>query len=182
MRLLKTAMVLGVLVVMPPLTQAAEPAMVAGCTGFRFNLDHELKLFSAEPEKIEAASGPEAKMLEPDTLYVASLDNQSAVRFVVAPDKVTVAEGSYAGLFQVSTGRAGRMRVTLDEAAWIDVIDKGRALTSIQHTGSHDCKLLRKSVEFAVEPGSKPVIQISGSTDKEIRLAISLPAAGAGAK
>lgn len=177
MRLLKTAMLLGTLVAMPSLVQAAEPAMVAGCTGFRFNLDHELKLFSASPKKIEAASGPEATMLEVDTLYVASLNNQSAVRFVVAPDKLTVADGSYAGLFQVATGQASRLRVTLDEAAWIDVIDKGRSLQSMQHTGSHDCKLLRKSVEFALEPDSRPVIQISGSTDKEIRLAISLPAA-----
>lgn len=176
MRLLKTAIVLGVLAATAPQGQAAEPAMVSGCTGFRFNLDHELKLFAAEPRKIEAPSGHEPAKLEAETLYTARLKPQAEVHFQVAPEKVMVADGSYAGSFQIDTGRSGRMRVTLDEAAWIDVVNEGRPLPSVQHTGSHDCRLLRKSVEFALEPGSRPVIQISGSTDQEIRLAVSFPA------
>ena len=174
MRLLKTAIMLGVLVAAAPLGQAAEPAMVAGCSGFRFDLDHELKLFATDPQKIDVSSGP--ARIEGETLYAALLKPQADVHFKVAPEKLMVADGSYAGLFQIDAGRFARLRVTLSEAAWVDVIDDdGRPLQSVQHTGSHDCKLLRKSVEFAIEPG-RPIIQISGSTVQEIRLAVSVPA------
>lgn len=145
-----------------------------GCTGFRFNLDRELELFAGAPSKLvareTASTAPEAALAR---LYSVQLLPQSQIKFVVAPDHPTVADGSYAGVLRVRSAQSGKLRVTLDEAAWIDVVAGDMPIISSDHNGSAACKLLRKSVEFPVTAGKELLLQISGSTVAAIKLAMT---------
>jgi hypothetical protein len=94
------------------------------------------------------------------------------VRLASPPGKTTVVDGSYAGLLKLPPVSSGTLRVTLNEAAWIDVVDGTHVLESVRHTGSHGCSLVRKSVEFSVRHERPLLLQISGSTEGSIALAV----------
>lgn len=140
------------------------------CSGFRFDVSKELKLFGGKPRTASAANAP---TIEVNQLYSLDLAEQSKVSFAQAPAKSTVADGSFAGVFKVTSPRAQTIRVTATEAAWLDVISDGKLLDSTRHTGSGNCNLLRKVVEFTVAPDKPVTIQVSGSTVKQIKLAVT---------
>jgi molybdate transport system substrate-binding protein len=144
-----------------------------GCSEFRFDMSEDLKLFAGVPQKIAAgAAGGSAPAIQSGQLYETELVSQTKVRFASPPGKTTVAEGSYAGLLKLPPVSSGTVRVTLNEAAWVDVVDGTHVLESVRHTGSHDCSLVRKSVEFSVRPEGALLLQISGSTEENISLAV----------
>ncbi len=149
-----------------------------GCTGFRFPVETELALFAAKPTATSAGStltaSPSTQLRQ---LYAVSLAEQSKVRFVAQPEKATLDEGSYAGLLRLEAASAGAFRVSLDEAAWVDVIHEGQALSATRFTGGHQCESLRKSVEFQIPARGTVVIQISGSTDQVVQVLFTVPAA-----
>ena len=93
----------------------------------------------------------------------------------MTPGKSTVADGSFAGVFKVTAPRAQTIRVTATEAAWLDVISGGKLLESTRHTGSGNCKLMRKVVEFNIAADQPVTIQVSGSTEQQIKLAVTTP-------
>ncbi|HKE95187.1 MAG TPA: hypothetical protein VKB34_12825 [Povalibacter sp.] len=145
-----------------------------GCTDFRFNLAHELALFATAPQPVTAGtSAQNVPTLQQDRLYAVHLNPQAEVKFSVAPGKLTVNEGSYAGVVSFVPAADGLLRVTLDEPAWIDVVANGTAIQSTDHTGSPSCRLLHKSVRFKVSKGVPLNVQISGSTGAEVRLTLS---------
>jgi hypothetical protein len=159
-----------------PLVLAADAPAAEGCTGFQFNLDEELKLFAGDALKIEAASAvASAPAVELNQLYRAALNDQSGVRFAAQPGKATSADGAFAGILRLAPTQAATLRITLSEGAWIDLISGERPLDSSRHTGSASCKLLQKSVEFSVVPGTSLVIQISGSRAQIVAIAVTSP-------
>ncbi len=150
-------------------TAATDP-----CSGFQYDVSEELKLFAGSPRKIVAAASTDAPpTLEARQLYEVALTEQSKVRFGEPPTKPTVNEGSYAGMVRIAASSAKTIRIALNEPAWIDVLDGRRNLDSSRHAGSHNCKLVRKSVEFSVEPGHALIVQLSGSTEKSLRIAVT---------
>lgn len=145
-----------------------------GCRGFRFDVSNELKTMTGTPASIAGGSSVSgAPELRIGQLYAASLSPQGKVQFAAPVGKQTVDDGSYAGVFRFKAGPTQTVRVTLSEAAWIDVVHGGRMLESVRHTGAHDCAPLRKTVEFSVEPNSTLVLQISGGTESKIQLAVT---------
>jgi molybdate transport system substrate-binding protein len=142
------------------------------CSGFRFDVSKELKVFGSTPRNITAASASPAA-IDVNQLYAVTLADQSKVKFAAPPEKSTVADGSFAGLLKVTSPRTQTIRVTATEAAWVDVISGGKVIDSSRHTGSGNCKLLRKVVEFTVAPDQPVIIQVSGSTEKQIKLAVT---------
>ncbi|MBB6092145.1 molybdenum ABC transporter molybdate-binding protein [Povalibacter uvarum] len=152
---------------------ASREAMTSGCTGFAFDVAKELAVLKGQPIPLAAAASTD-KMPTAGSgkAYSLLLVDQSAAKFVVAPEKITVADGSYGGLLNLSP-TTGTLRVTLSEAAWVDVLSGSNAVKSVRHTGSHNCAPLRKSVEFNVAPGAPLTLQISGSTSRTLLLAIT---------
>jgi Bacterial extracellular solute-binding protein len=154
------------------LSRAASSARA--CAGFQFDVSKELNLLSGASRDISAATvSANAPTIELNRPYQVSLSNQDQVKFAAPPGKRTANEGSYAGVVRLSPGSARTLRISLNETAWIDVIDGKRAVESTRHTGSHDCAALRKSVEFKVTPNRPLLIQVSGSTEKDVRLIVS---------
>lgn len=146
-----------------------------GCTGFRYDLERELKLFAGAPERIVAGSADAATPVATDRLYEVRLQPQARFKFALTPDKATVADGSYAGVLSVQSNQSAVLRVTINEQAWLDVMAGGVLMTSRDHTGSPNCKLLHKSVEFPVTAGKPLLVQISGSTVPTVRLTLTQP-------
>jgi molybdate transport system substrate-binding protein len=144
------------------------------CTGFRFDVSKELKVFGSTPRSVTAATASPAT-IDVNQLYAVNLTEQSKVTFVTTPGKSTVADGSFAGLLKVTSPRGQTIRVTATEAAWLDIINGDRLIESTRHTGSGNCKVLRKVVEFTVAPHKPVIIQVSGSTEKQIKLAVTTP-------
>lgn len=146
------------------LLAAADAPATEDCTGFQFSLDEELRLFAGEPQNVAATpTAAAAPILKLRQLYEVGLVKQSD------------ANGSYAGTLKFNSAESGTLRVTIDDAAWIDVISGGKVLKSTRHTGSKACKLLHKSVEFAVKPRGELLIQISRGSRKDIRVLVTAP-------
>lgn len=144
------------------------------CSGFHFDVSKELKVFEGPPRNVTAApAAASPAAIDVNQLYAVTLADQSKVTFATAPEKSTVADGSFAGLLKVTSPRTQTIRVTATEAAWLDVISGGKVVESSRHTGSGNCKVLRKVVEFTVAPDQPVIIQVSGSTEKQIKLAVT---------
>lgn len=149
-------------------------ANAGGCGGFRFDVSKELKLFETKPQAINAGTTANAATgIQADRLYALTLSEQSKVKFATEPGKPTVAGGSYAGVLKVDAPRSATIRVSASEAAWLDVISGGKPVESTRHTGSGNCPALRKVVEFKVTPATPLLLQVSGSTDKQINVAVT---------
>ncbi|TCP37038.1 hypothetical protein [Sphingomonas sp. BK235] len=71
-------------------------------------------------------------------------------------------EGETAGLALFQVARPGTYRVALGDAAWIDVVRAGHALTASAHGHGPACSGIRKMVDFQLEPG-RYVLQLSGT-------------------
>jgi hypothetical protein len=160
----------------PPLAAGGQPLPnnAPACTGFRFDVNKELELFEGKPRSVTATTtAASAADIDVDQLYVVTLANPGKVTLAAKPGKSIIADGSFAGLLKVSTFRGRTIRVTSTEAARLDVISGGKLQESQRHTGSGNCKVLRKVVEFMVTPGQPLIIQISGSKEREIKLAVT---------
>lgn len=150
------------------------PAVAEECTGFKFDVSRELKLLGATHEAIAAAASPAtaAKVAE-GRVYEVTLTPQSDVQFAVKPEKPTMNEGSYAGMVVFTPAKDGNLRVSLSDAAWIDVLANNASLTSRDHSGNPNCKTLRKAVQFDVKASQPLVIQFSGGTHDKMRLLLT---------
>jgi hypothetical protein len=147
-----------------------------GCTGFSFDVSKELKLLGGTSgAALAALNTATATLIDLNQAYAVTLSNQREVTFARKPAKATVADGSYAGLLRIVAPRSKTIRVAATEAAWLDVIADGKLIESTRHAGSPNCKALRKVVEFSVAPNRPVVIQVSGSTEAQIKLAVTTP-------
>ena len=83
-------------------------------------------------------------------------------RLTVAPGKVP-APGTHGGTFTLKVARAGRYRIALDAAVWIEVAHGGaHRLTSVAHGHAPPCSGARKLVDFDLAPGTY-LVQLSGA-------------------
>ena len=74
-------------------------------------------------------------------------------------------------IFFERTNEAGIHQVTLSNGAWIDVIQNGKILPAIEHTGKTDCDVIRKSVRFDLAKGPF-AIQITGASEPALKLIV----------
>lgn len=149
-------------------------AMGESCSDFRFDVSRELKLLGARTAPLAAAAdGSAGVKVAEGRAYTIALQPQANVKFVAKPEKVTMADGSYAGIVGFTPAKDGNLRVGLSEAAWIDVLVDGKLLTSASHSGSHNCKILRKAVQFEVRKSQPVVLQFSGTTAPQLNLVVT---------
>jgi hypothetical protein len=145
---------------------AQEPV---GCDKFSWPIDKErVLLASAKPV------APGADVAEPLAAAVKlTLSPLADAKLPTAPSRKPKMSDSNAGFVRYAAlPRAGTYRVTLSDAAWIDVVQDGQEVKSIAHTGALACNGIRKSVKFNL--ASSPfVIEISGTTAREIAIAVT---------
>jgi hypothetical protein len=140
-------------------------------------VSHELELFAGAPAAStagkDAASAP---VIAPERLYELTLTPQNQVTFPLAPGKKALTDGAFAGVAQVRITTPGRYRVSLDGPFWIDVVANGKLLATTNFTGNHQCKSLRKLVEFEL-PAGQVLLQLSGAGQERVRVALTRSAA-----
>lgn len=64
---------------------------------------------------------------------------------------------------------AGNYSVALGSAAWIDVLEDGKALEPASFGHGPECTSIRKKVIFALKPGSH-VLQVAGNGAETLKL------------
>ena len=145
---------------------AQEPV---GCDKFKWPLDRERTML-ANPTVV--ASGSE--VLQPlAAAMMLTLVPLADARLPVAPERAPKSPDSYAGFVRVSgVPKAGTYRITLSEAAWIDVIQDGAARKATAHSGATGCDGVRKSVKFELAPGPM-IIELSGTTAHAVVLVMT---------
>ncbi len=106
----------------------------------------------------------------------ATLVATPALRPARTPPKAD-APDTFGGLFSVTIAVAGRYRVALGGAAWVDVLSGSRSLTSVAHGHGPACSPIRKTVDFDLAPG-RYLLQLTGSKTAILPLIVApVPAA-----
>ena len=148
---------------------AAHAEEPSGCDAFKWSLDTERRLLATP---VDVAPGAELDRNAGSALKIALAPLASA-GLVMAPERAPKNAVSYATALRFAGAKdAGVLRLTLSDAAWIDVIQGGKFLAPRDFTGAHDCPGVRKSVEFAIGP--EPfVLQLSDAASPAISLAIT---------
>jgi hypothetical protein len=103
--------------------------------------------------------------------YEAGLLNTPRIAFPVQPEKPggTVA---HAGLFEFTVPAAGNYTVALSTAAWIDVIESGKAVAPTSFGHGPECTSIRKMVVFPLQAG-KHTLQVSGDAQPAMRIMVA---------
>jgi hypothetical protein len=144
-----------------------------GCDGFLWPLATELAwMQSSAPDAVPSG----AKVARPpaDKAIELALQPASAVTLAVAPTSTPKPEdaATFAGVVNFDgLPEAGQYQVTLSAHGWIDVVQDGKPLEAIAHTGTEGCDAIRKSVRFEVGPGPFS-IQVSGLRKDKVRIAV----------
>ncbi len=155
------------------LTARSGGRMISGCSGFAFDLSREIELLGGKATAVTAGTSVrKAAALQPGKSYRITLADQSKVSFAAKPGKEQTEVSPQAGLLRL-TPSGKTLRVTLADAAWIDVVSGAEVITSTRHTGSRDCPGVRKSVEFAVTAGTPVTLQLSNSAQKSVGVVVS---------
>jgi hypothetical protein len=145
---------------------AQEPV---GCDSFKWSVDRERALLaSATPIAIGAAV---ARPI--DTALKLTLVPFGEANLPMEPSRKPSSDMSYAGYvgFVAPPGPA-TYRVTLSDAAWIDVIQNGRTMKSGAFSGVTGCEGIRKSVKFDLA-AAPFVIEVSGASTKAISVVLA---------
>jgi hypothetical protein len=157
------------------MTHAVLAADTDPCTRFTWDVTHELAVMKQSPLSIAAGmkSGAESPRLAIDNLYDLKLAVQSTVTFVIKPAKPTLDDGAQAGLVRFKSSKAGHYRVSITSGHWIDILDGTQILKSLDFQGQRGCERPRKIVEYELPAERELILQLSGSTDAQILLAIT---------
>jgi hypothetical protein len=144
------------------------------CAAFSWNVAHERELFAAHAAAgSSGANRAAAPLLDADRLYELQLNPLAQVQFVVPPAKSKGGNGPYAGLARIRVTKAGLWRIALDQPAWIDVIADGQSIISSDYQGRPGCHAPHKIVQFQLPANQELLIQLSGTPETQVRLAIT---------
>jgi hypothetical protein len=160
-------------IVCGPAAHATEPSPTE-CSGFSWDLSRELALFGEPGKPLESGTGASsAPTAELDTLYAVTTVAQAAATLPHEPGKPRLTEGARAALLKLELPTAGRYRVTIDDGSWIDVVNGAELVTSNQFQGRSSCPRFHKSVEYTLPAATPLVVQVTGSTSKVVRIAVT---------
>jgi hypothetical protein len=148
---------------------------VDGCAQFVWDVSRELAVMKQTPQTITAGVKPDsqAPVLQLDKLYDLKLSGQGGVTYAVKPAKPTLNDSAQGGLVRFRVDKAGAYRVSITSGHWIDVVDGTQVIKSRDFTGARGCARPRKIVEFDLPAGKDLTLQLSGSTDPDVLVAIT---------
>jgi len=158
----------------------ASAANVGPCTQFKWDASAEVAAMKQSPQVITAAIKPGDGVPEVrlGALYTLKLADQATVKFVTSPAKSRTADGATAGLVRFRVAREGHYRVSITSSHWVDIVDRGELLTSLDFQGHVGCERPRKIVEYELPAGRELTLQLSGSKDAAVTIAITAVSPG----
>lgn len=117
------------------------------------------------------AAADSAASLQLGKGYAATLQQKAHVAFAVEPEKPG-GSVSYSGIFAFDVIGAGNYAVALSTAAWIDVVEDGKALEPLSFGHGPACTTIRKMVVYGLKPG-RHVLQVAGNGDETAKLLVA---------
>jgi hypothetical protein len=150
-----------------PATAAEEGS---GCDKLAWPLARERAwLVAAEKPIIEAGTTIAAM---PKAAFVLSLQPNGKASYAMPPERKPKADAWFRGMVSLpAVEKPGLYQVTLADEAWIDVVQDGRYLKAVAHTGRHDCPGVRKSIRFEMRQAPF-IVQVSGAERDVMAVAI----------
>lgn len=103
--------------------------------------------------------------------YEVTLKKKADVIFAVEPEKPG-GSVSYSGLFAFDAPEAGNYVIALGTAAWIDVVEDGKALEPLSFGHGPACTTIRKMVVYGLKPG-RHLLQIAGNGGPSAKLLVA---------
>lgn len=100
-----------------------------------------------------------------------ALTPSTDAKFEVTPTKPP-ATGTFSGVVRFDVAKAGTYRVALGGPLWIDVVQGGKALTSVAHAHGPACSPVKKMVDFAL-PAGRYALQLSGAKTPDALVSIT---------
>ncbi len=117
------------------------------------------------------AAADSAASVQLDKGYAATLKQKAHVAFAVEPEKPG-GSVSYSGLFAFDAPEAGNYVIALGTAAWIDVVEDGKALEPLSFGHGPACTTIRKMVVYGLKPG-RHLLQIAGNGGPSAKLLVA---------
>lgn len=117
------------------------------------------------------AAADSAASLQLGKGYAAALKQKAHVAFAVEPEKPG-GSVSYSGIFAFDVIEAGNYAVALSTAAWIDVVEDGKALEPLSFGHGPACTTIRKMVVYPLKPG-RHILQVAGNGGESARLLVA---------
>ena len=150
-----------------------------GCSHFTWDVSHELALMKQTPKSITAATQPGSgtPLLQVDTLYELKLAPQGSITYSAKPAKPALDDSAQGGIVRFQVRKSGLYRISITSGHWIDVIEGDQPVKSKDFQGSRGCARPHKIVEFDLPAHKDLILQLSGSTDALVALAITPVAA-----
>jgi hypothetical protein len=136
------------------------------CDLFKWSVARERAAFGGALKR--AASGATVAVGQ---AYAIALGPGDAIAFAAPPERAAKAGSFGAALGLAEIDRPALYQITLSDEAWLDVVQGGAALKSVDFSGQKNCPGVRKSVRFDLKPGAA-TIQISNSAGAAINLAV----------
>lgn len=103
--------------------------------------------------------------LEPGARSEMVLAPAGSLKLAAAPGKEAVT-GMYVGVAWFNVETAGKVRIALDQGAWIDLVKDGAAVSSIGHGHGPKCSGIRKIVDFELTPGRYGIQIVNAPKDR----------------
>jgi hypothetical protein len=143
------------------------------CAGYKWDVSKERSLFASAARPLAAgASAGTGAAIEPNRLYALELKPAGEVTFPVPPGKSPPHDGMYAGVLTLEAP-PGKYRVSIDQAAWVDIVSGGRLLAPADYEGVHDCSAPRKIVVFVLDGRHAWTLQLSAADQAAVRLSVT---------
>ena len=144
------AIIIGAAAAMPavaaPCPEGAPPALAAPFAGW------------AQPTALAASADPAAPAALPlDRAITVALKPSADIRYPMTPERA-VKPGSFGGLVAIDVPAAGRYRLAMGSFAWVDVIEDGKSLKSLERDHSLPC--VSKVLDFELKAG-RHLVQIA---------------------
>ena len=149
---------------------AAEAKDMAACSAFKWPIDKERAAFES-PDLQKLSSGT-SKGPWGEQVFALELKPAKDVAFPIALPAKKNAPDTFGGTLSFAApAEAGPYQITISNHSWIELVQDGAALKTVDHSGAKGCDGIRKSIRFNV--GAAPVIlQVSGSADETVNVSI----------
>ncbi len=141
-----------------------------GCDKFKWPLDKERATLTGT-DLPKVASGDRVPWSIPwaTSLALVPFDN---AKLPAPPERAPKSTDTFAGFLHAAAPRSATYRITVSDAAWIDVVQNGQSVKSSAFSGATGCDGVRKSVKFALT-AAPFTIELSSVAASVIKIAVS---------
>ncbi|MFZ7096136.1 hypothetical protein ACOPJQ_05300 [Luteimonas dalianensis] len=155
-------------------TPGSRDALPPQCDTFTWDVTNELAALQSPSLASVAGNGNnvETPRIGLRIRHDVRLHPQAEVTLAADPGRAHSGDAA-AGLLVFQVPEDGRYRVSLTTGHWVDVIDGGQVVSSLDHHGQRGCPLLRKVVEFDLAGGHDLLLQIVGGAGSETGLLVT---------